>query len=215
MGALLTANIDLIKKLLPADPGTRASYSRMRRPWTPGYRAIARADAATKLAGFNSYHPGDNTLNTCSMTGRGAAANATPPLYTLPAAAELVLPVTADITDCVDYLDAVCVIYAPDDRDNAILVPRVEFGGADLLGMFWRVESATTFTLAYAYAAGPLYSDIPAGWTIELQVPITADITTLWEPGAADTTIASLTDFMAAGVVGSEDGNIVLNRVFR
>lgn len=215
MPTLNVLETDLIKKLQPAAPATRASYSRMRRPWTPGYRAIAQADDATKLAGFNSYHPGENTLHTCSLQGAGAAAGASAPLYTLPTGATLVLPVTADITDAADYLDAVCVIYAPDDRDNAVLVPRVEFGGSDLTAQFWRVESATTFSLAYSYAAGPLYSDIPRGWTIELQVPAAADIQDLWDPAAADTTIVKLTDFMAAGVVGTSDGNILLNRVFR
>lgn len=216
MTTLIIAENDAIKKLQPAAAATRASYSRMRRPWTPGYRALARADAAAKVAGFNSYHPGD-TAHNVQLEGAGAAASATPASYDLPAAAAalITLPTTTPLTNCNAYLDAVCLIYAPYDRDNAILLERIATGGANVArSNWWRVTDANTISIVYTYAAGPLYSDIPFGWIIEIQVPTLTDITTLWEPTAADETVLKVTDFMAAGNT-AETGNVILDRIFR
>lgn len=207
---------DAIKKLQPAAASTRASYSRMRRPWTPGYRAKARADAAAKVAGFNSYHPGD-TAHSVSLEGAGAAATSTPASYDLPAAAAalITLPTTTPLTNCSAYLDAVCLVYAPNDRDNAILLERIATGGGNVArSNWWRVTDANTISIVGTYAAGPLYGDIPFGYTIEIQVPAAADIVTLWEPTGADETVVKVTDFMAAGNT-AETGNVILDRIFR
>ncbi len=83
MGELTVLDTDLIKKLVPAAVATRASYSRMRRPWTPGYRAKAVSAGAAVLAGFNAYHPGD-TDHVAVLQGVGAAAGAAVPTYDLP-----------------------------------------------------------------------------------------------------------------------------------
>lgn len=218
MPSLIIVENDLIKKLQPAAASTRASYSRMRRPWTPGYRALARSDAAAKVAGFNSYHPGDVT-HSVEMQGAGATASATPAAYDIPAAAAALLsrtlPTTTPLTDAPDYLNAICLIYAPGDRDNAILLERIATGGANVArSNWWRVEDANTFSIVQTYAAGPLYGDVTFGWTIEIQLPTLTDITTLWEPTAADSTVLKVQDFMAAGNT-AETGNVILDRVYR
>lgn len=215
MGApvLTVAETDLIKVLDPAAAVTRASYSRMRRPWTPGYRAKAEAADAAVLAGFNAFHPDDGE-HVNILQGVGAAAGATVPSYALPSGTELVLPETDTLTTALAYLDAVCLIYAPGDRNNAILVERVATDGADVTRQFWRIDDASTISIAYAYAAGPLYSDIPAGWCIEIQVPPAAGAefgpANIWSPAAAGITVVDVKDFMAATTAA-----ITLNRIFK
>ncbi len=204
---------DLIKVLDPAAATTRASYSRMRRPWTAGYNARAEAMGAAVLAGFNSYHPNDaDHVNV--LQGAGATAGAAVPTYDLPSGSLLVLPTTTPLTTALAYLDAVCLIYPPGDRDNAILVERIATGGGDVTRQFWRINDVNTIAIAYAYAAGPLYSDVPAGWSIEIQVPAAAGTTygpaNLWSPSAAGITVVKLTDFMAATT-----SIVRLNRIFQ
>lgn len=219
MATLTAVPADLVKTLAPAAASTRASYSRMRRPWTPGYVARASADAAAKVAGFNSYHPSDS-VHSVSLQGAGATATSTPALYTLPAAAVALLAnagmrTTTPLTDAPDYLNTVCLIYAPLDRDNAIMLERIATGGGNVARSNWfRVESATTVSIVKTYAAGPLYGDVDFGWTIEIQIPVLTDITTLWEPTAAGVTALKLQDFLAAGNT-AETGNVVLNRIFQ
>lgn len=208
MGNLTVAETDLIKVLDPAAVATRAAYSRMRRPWTPGYRAKAEAAGAAVLAGVNSYHP-DDGAHVNRLVGAGAAAGASPATYDLPSGTELTLPTTSPLTTALAYLDAVCIIYAPDDRNNAILLERVATGGGNVARPFWRIDDADTISICYAYAAGPLYSDVPAGWTIEIQVPDSADVANLWSPAAAGTTVVDVRDFMAATTAA-----ITLNRIF-
>ncbi len=216
MTSLIIAEIDAIKKLLPAAAATRASYSRMRRPWTPGYRAKARAAAAAKVSGFNAYHPNDSA-HVVVLEGAGAAATSTPASYDLPAAAAalITLPTTTTLTDAPDYLNATCLIYGPNDRDNAILLERIGTSGGNVArSNWWRVTDANTISICATYASGPLYGDVPFGWTIEIQVPTASDIVLLWEPAAADETVVKVTDFMAAGNT-AETGAVILDRIFR
>ncbi len=130
--------------------------------------------------------------------------------YNLPTGSDLVLPTTTPLTTALAYLDAVCLVYAPGDRNNAVLLERVATGGSDVTRPFWRINDADTIAICYAYAAGPLYSDVPAGWTIEIQVPDAADLANLWSPSAADRTVIALRDFLAATT-----NPIRLNRIFQ
>lgn len=210
--ALTVVNNDLIKSLDPAVATTRASYSRMRRPWTPGYQAKAASPGAGVLSGFNAFHPIDED-HVNILQGVGAADNAAPFSYDLPTGTSLVLPTTTPLTTGLAYLDAVCMIYAPGDRNNAVLLERVATGGADVTRPFWRVTDANTFAIGAGYTGG-LYNDVPAGWAIEIQIPPAAGqtdgpavIVTL----AADIDqVVAVRDFMAAAVA-----IVNLNRIFR
>ena len=213
MAELDVLETDLIKNLANTGVG-RASYSRQRRPWSAGYRAKAVASAAAELKGFNSYGSED-TDHVIFMRGTGTAAAATPETYEMPAGSPL-LP-TSDATAIIEsenYANAVCLIYPPGERSNALLLERIGDGAADVTRQFWRIDADDTVSIAYTYAAGPLYGDVPAGWIIEIQVPTTADIVTLTAPAGAATTVVPVTDFMVAGGTGAT-GSFVLDRIFR
>jgi hypothetical protein len=211
--ALTVVQNDLIKVLDPAVATTRASYSRMRRPWTPGYSAKAVSPGAGVLTGVNSYHPND-AAHVNLLQGVGAAAGAAVPTYDLPVGSTLVLPTTTPLTTGLAYLDAICMIYAPGDRNNAILLERVATGGADITRPFWRINDANTFAIAAGYAAGPLYDDVPAGWTIEIQVPDAAGTT--YGPSVMVTLAADLPQVVAVrDFMASTTAAIALNRIFR
>jgi hypothetical protein len=185
----------------------------MRRPWTPGYQAKAGSPGAGVLSGFNAFHPNDNTKVNI-LQGNGATAIATAPVYTLPTGSTLVLPTTTPLTTGIAYLDAVCMIYAPGDRNNAVLLERVATGGADLTRPFWRVQTATTFSICAGFSAGPLLDDVPAGWSIEIQIPPAAGQTdgpsVIITLAAGIEQVVAVRDFMAAAVAA-----VNLNRIFR
>jgi hypothetical protein len=185
----------------------------MRRPWTPGYQAEAVSPGAGVLSGFNAFHP-DDQEHVNILQGVGATAIATAQVYTLPAGSELVLPVTTPLTAGLAYLDAVCMIYAPGDRNNAVLLERVATGGADLTRPFWRVDTATTFSICAGFTAGPLLDDVPAGWSIEIQIPPAAGQTdgpaVIVTLAANIPQVVAVRDFMAAATAA-----VALNRIFR
>lgn len=211
MAELDTLDTDLIKNL--ANTGaSRISYSRQRRPWTPGYRAKAVSSAAAELKGFPSYGSED-TDHVIFMRGQGRAAAAVPLTYDTPTGSPA-LPTNATIVESEEYLNAVLLVYPPGERTNAVLIERIGTGVADVTRPFWQVDDSNTISIGYTYAAGPLYADVPAGWIIEIQVPTPADIETLTAPAAAATTVVPVTDFMAAGGTGAT-GSFVLNRIFR
>lgn len=211
MAELDVLETDLIKTLAASGLG-RISYSRQRRPWSAGYRAKAVASAAAELKGFNSYGTED-TDHVILLRGQGRAAAATALVYDLPAGSPA-LPTDGTVVESEEYLNAVLLLYPPGERTNAIVIERIGTGVGDVTRQFWQVDDADTISIGYAYAAGPLYSDVPAGWIIEIQVPTTADIVTLTEPAAAATTVVPVTDFMAAGGTGAT-GTFVLDRIYR
>lgn len=207
----------LIQTLAPAAPDTRMSWSRGRRPWTPGYRAKARVDGDTgTLCGLNAYHPTD-TDHVNIFRATGAAAAATGVAYDLASDSDLVLPEDTDISDAVDFLNCICIAYpSMDQRTTAgVILPRLAKNAALGTGPFFRVTDANTFRVGYSYAAGPLFADVPAGWLIEVIVPTPADIQVLLDAVAdGNESVQDVCDFMAAGVVGTDDGVINLNRIF-
>lgn len=213
MSTLTVAPTDLIKILNPATATTRASFSRMRRPWLPGYNALAKASAAAIVSGVNAYHP-NTAANVSRQGGAGAAAGASPFVYTLPTGAGITLPTSnaAAIVESAAYANAFCLIYPRNARGNAILLERIGTGGANVTRAFWRVETATTFTISYGYSAN--YLDLPVGWIAEIQIPTAADIVTLWNPAAAGDTVVAVRDFMVSGGTALT-GAVTLNRVFR
>jgi hypothetical protein len=207
----------LLQSLAPAAPDTRLSWSRGRRPWTPGYRALARVagDSGT-LCGLNAYHPTD-TDHVNIFRATGAAAAATGVAYTLASDSDLSLPTDTDITDAADFLNAICIAYPSADKrtTDGIILPRLAAGASLGTGPFFRITDATHFRVGYSYAAGPLFADVPAGWLIEVIVPTLADIQVLLD-GVADgnESVQDVCDFMCAGVVGTDDGVVNLNRIF-
>jgi hypothetical protein len=206
-----TTPSDLVRVLDPAAATTRGSYSRMRRPWTPGYAARLDASAAGLLFGFDAYHPND-AEHVIRMQGLGQAPNAAPFLYTVPAGTLPQLPVTADVTEADDYLDCVALVYPNDSRSDSAdsMLERIATGGGNVTRAMFRVQSATTFNIAVSHGGG-LYSDVPPGWTIEIQVPPASAIVGMYD-GTAPTAVF-LKDFLAAGGAG-KTGVLSLNRVF-
>lgn len=204
-----TVVADLLKTLNPAAASSRASYSRERRPWTPGYRAKLAASAAGLLAGVNAYHPKDHT-KVVRMAGAGAANAATAFTYTLPSGVAFNLPTTADITEAGNYLNCLCLIYPGSAREEATLLERVATGAVDPTRAMFQVVTATTFQIASNYTGGN-YVDVPKGWMIEIQVPAAADIVTLYDAATPD--VINVRDFMAAGGAG-KTGVLSLDRVF-
>lgn len=210
------ADSDLLRTLVPLTAAQRLTYSHGRKPWTPGYRARAYVRTDTgKLAGFDAYAIGD-TDHVELLRGTGTAADSTGKAYDVTG---LTLPTDTDITDCEDYLNAVLMVYPSlERRGEAVVIERLA-KDASLSGVtrpYWQVIDANTFKVGYAYASGPLYSDVPAGWVIEVIVPTAADIDVLVAGStvAGNMSIVTVKDFMAAGVAGTDDGVITLDRVF-
>ena len=207
---LTTAITDNIKTLDPAAVTTRAMYGQQRRPWLPGYGLKTAASAAGKLYGVN--HPGSLDNTKCVTVAGAAAANAGAAFaYTLPVGTGVALPTSANVSTAVVYANAWAIAYARGDRANAILLPRIAQGAADPTtngAGHWRVDTASTLTLAKNYN-GATYEDFPANWIVEIIVPASGEIVSMWQPGAAGTTIVPARDFVV-----SETAIFILNRIY-
>lgn len=210
-----SATTDLMRTLTPATLATRMAFSGWKRPWTPDYRLRAVAAAATRVYGVNApglmsgLAAGKITL----ASGAAAADNATPFTYTPTPA--VTLPVTADLTDADDLLDAIAIWYPRDRRGDAQVIRRVEYGGSALTdgSPWWLVASTSTITTAKGYAGGK-HTDWTVNDVIEIYVPSAADITLLKTFAAAGEDAIKAMDFMAAGF-STAVGNVTLQRIFQ
>jgi hypothetical protein len=276
MANIVLSNPDLIKILDPGSVTTRASFSKARKPWTPGYAAQTALSAQARLVGVNL--PGTNDITktaklsatgsevtsitagttNASVTVTYAAATASFPVvgqvvsgtgitlgttvatvtpgtgftlsanatatnasaalsivsaFTLPTGVGFTLPTTSDITDASNYSNAFLLAYAPGDRSNAVLVPRVGNTGANIAGPFWRVESSTTFSVVASGSAGT-FVGYPINTVLELVVPASTDITVLINNTATNPGTVRVYDFLVSGAT-SNTGVITLNRIFK
>lgn len=276
MANVVLSNPDLVKILDPGAPATRASFSKARKPWTPGYAAMYFTSAASQLTGVNLPGASDITktaklsatgsevtsitagitnasttvvyaaattsfpvvgqvvsgtgitLGTTvatvtpgvgfTLSGNATATNASAALsivstIALPSGVGFTLPTTADITASANYANAFLLTYAPGDRSNAVLVPRVATGGANIAGPFWRVETTTTFSVVASGSAGT-FVGYPVNTVFELVVPAASDIVQLFDNAAAKSDTVRVSDFLVAGAT-SRTGVITLNRIFK
>lgn len=204
---------NLLRTLDPAASDTRFGWARSLSPWTSGHRLLASAGGASKLAGLNEYPIGDGD-HIEIVRGVGADPDAAGFAYEVE---NLTLPLTADISEPDDFLDAILLVYpSHDQRDSAVVLPRVEYGGTPPSGPYWMVTDTDEIELAYGWNSDDSeYLDAPIGSLIEVIVPTTADITVLWTPATAgEAIVLAATDFFAGGVVGGDDGIITLQRAF-
>jgi len=205
---------DLEKVLTPGTLAGRAALSKMRKPWTYGYAIRCETTGTGICVGVAT--PGDNDLTKRNvLQGAGAAASATPFTYTLPTGSGITLPTPADVTAAVTYANAILLAYAPGDRSNATIVPRIATGGANLAaGPFWRCETGTTFTTVGGGTTGA-FTDWAVNYVLELIVPATGDITVLFDQ--ANTTGPLIVPARGIYVAGDngKTGNIILTRAAR
>lgn len=209
---------DLMRTLDPAAAETRIAYSWRTKPWTPGYRCRAEAEAAAGLYGFN--YPGKVGISDVNerIIGAGAAAAASPFTYTT----TLTLPQTADITAAEDYLDAVLIGYPLPWEQNdgsGIIFDRIETGGSfPAVGAITRptfqITGANQITVAWGNDGGTNYVDIAKGYIMELIVPDSGagakiPVTELKEFAAAGQDVVDVTDFICA-----DTATVNLDRIF-
>lgn len=153
------------------------------------------------------------TLSANATATNASAALSVVSALTLPTGVGFTLPTTADITASASYANAFLLAYAPGDRSNAVLVPRVATGGANIAGPFWRVETTTTFSVVASGSAGT-FAGYPVGTLFELIVPAAADIVQIFDNAAAKNDTAKVYDLMVSGAT-SRTGVVTLNRVFK
>ncbi|MFM2055205.1 MAG: hypothetical protein RL456_3242 [Pseudomonadota bacterium] len=202
-----------------------AVYGRRQRPWCSGYNMRVSAEGAAKLAGVN--HPGESSPRTLRLRGAGAADGTGIPTYAVTLPSGVTLPQTdaTDIQQAEAYLNAIVLVYAPGDRANAVVVPRFGVGAsapADNLGYGWKVKDADEIYVWSQYrTSGTLYSDVPAGYQIDLIIPPTATaggkddvpvVLKTWTAVAGDT--ARVCDFLAVGD-GTNATTVACNRIFQ
>jgi len=211
----------LLRTIVPdaaGNPGKNgAFYGRRQRPWSAGYRARFRAEAAQALYGVN--HPGETSPNVIRIQGAGAAAGATPASYTPVLPTGVALPQDTAFATAGVYLDALLYIFAGKDVENALLLRRLPKGVADdtTVGQgFWRIDSASAISISTNYAAGPLYSDLPVGWNAILVIPpASAAPALVWTFAAGGLEqVLPVNDFMAVGN-NSSTAAVAINRVMQ
>ncbi len=156
--------------------------------------------------------PGTGFTVTVNSTATATVSISTVTPSTVPTGVTYSLPTTSDITDASNYANAFLLAYAPGDRSNAVLVPRVGTTGAGITGPFWRAETATTFTVVASGALGA-YVGYPANTVFELIVPAAADINVLINNATGNGSV-KVYDLLVSGAT-SNTGIITLNRVFR
>lgn len=197
-----------------AAPLTRAFYSKRLRPFTPGYRLAVKAEgAAQTIIGINypGPLPGPNLYR---IVGRGQADAASPFSYDLNALGAIPtganpLPTdnAAAILPASGYVDAIATFNNGTTRSRSGSttgpIERLGTGAANVTRQFWRVDSATTITVAFGYAGG-VYQDLPKGWIMEIVVPDAATVT------AGTTVLVSdvLTDLPSYDFLVNGDGTL-------
>lgn len=209
---VLSLSSDLEKVLTPGTLATRAATGKMRKPWTYGYALRCETTGTGILVGVS--RPADNDITKRNvLQGLGTAGtSASAYTYTLPTGTGITLPTSADVTAASVYANAILLAYAPGDRSNATIVPRVATGGANLAaGPFWRTETGTTFTTVAGGTTGA-FTDWALNYVLELIVPAAGDITTLFDQAStAGPLIVPARGFYVAGDSG-KTGNVILTR---
>lgn len=169
MTLTLTQSKQASQTVDPAAVATRAIWGRQRDQFSAGTLLRARSEGLAALV--TATHPGKyDATHVAFLRGAGAAGGASAYSYTMPATAPA-LPTTSDITTAANYANAVMLAYAPGDRENAVLVPRVATGGGNLAaGPFWRVTNATTISTVGGGSTGA-FTDWPADYVLEIVLP--------------------------------------------
>ena len=239
MALISTGHPALIKSLLTDKVGdgtnyVQHAYGRRQRPWAAGYYARARAEAANTIWGVN--HPGETSPRVIRLQGAGVANNATDTTftYTIPVAAMAALAGAGQVGIPVDtafttnlLLNAQMLIYALQDRSNAVHVKRIATGTAvpaatDALAPFFKTLIAGSATVSGTVeivfggvTSGALYKDLPQGWVADLILPDLTTVQSLKVFAAAGEDVIKLTDFLAVAGGTSAAQTVALNRIFQ
>lgn len=216
---IFNATNDLSRVLDPTlAAGPRALFSKLRKPWTQGYYASVWANGASKLVGVQ--RPADNdTTKRVVIQGTGSATlTNTGTAYTMPTYTGVpTLPTDTSVVDASVYADAFLLAYAPGDRSNALLVPRIATSASltGLSGPFWQITSGTAFnTCASGTVAGTTLADWAAGYVLEIVVPAAGDISTLFSSTGTGQAVVKLADFLVAGNT-SATNTVFMERTYR
>lgn len=180
------------------------------------FRTIGKGDSTAQLAnGFENY--------TLSTTGDFVTQDAT---VALPAGT--IAQLLADSSGTTGYANAVLLAYplANKDANRPVMLTRVGSdevltssgsSTAKISGM-WKVNTTTagaaSLDVCWDYNATPASTHgVPITWALELILPASADIVTLFEPAAASEAAITSTDFMFGGKTSGQN-ILTLTRLF-